>query len=677
MNDQLRPQGFTPTQASKPLWFQNVKIFRILAIVFMLFIGVIIWFLFTADAIRFESNAPDTVVEVTGGIVIPSGPSFLMRPGTYRYHATAPKFKNRTEEFVVTGDGNHTYKIDLQPKPGIITLESEPPGATVHLEGTSIGVTPLVHNIEAGEANLEFTKPRYQTKKHTEVIEGLELEQTIAVKLEPDWADVWIETTPNGARVSIDGAPTRFRTPGPIEVLSGEHRITIDSPGYKPWVDIVFIRAGEHMELDAIQLEPYEATLNVNSDPPGASITVNDQYVGVAPIQVYVSANEPQVVKAILAGFEESKQTISIESEGERTARFNLEPRIGDLIVTTEPEEVEIWIDGELHGRSNATLRLREFEQEVILKKTGFADYKTSITPRKGIPHELKVRLLTTEEARMEALKRVRATIDGHQLVLLQPTTIRMGASRREPGRRANEVFRTTNLTRLFYLSRHEVTNAQFKLFASAHDSGEFQGVTLDRDQQPVSNVSWREAAQYCNWLSEREGFEPFYIISPAIEVKVNRDSLGYRLPTEAEWSWAARTIADSTAVLHFPWGDELPPPNRHGNYADLAAQHIIGRIIFDYNDNQIVASNVGLFSANSRGLFDMGGNVAEWTHDYYHIPANNSSVPELGPATGEYRVIRGSSWKHGTITDLRLTYRDYGDEGRDDVGFRIARYAE
>ena len=102
-----------------------------------------------------------------------------------------------------------------------------------------------------------------------------------------------------------------------------------------------------------------------------------------------------------------------------------------------------------------------------------------------------------------------------------------------------------------------------------------------------------------------------------------------------------------------------------------------MGRVIFGYNDNHTAAAPVGTFKPNQRGLYDMGGNVAEWLHDYYEIPDQNPAKDPTGPSTGEYHVMRGSSWMHGTITELRYSFRDYGIQGRQDVGFRIARYAE
>jgi len=189
--------------------------------------------------------------------------------------------------------------------------------------------------------------------------------------------------------------------------------------------------------------------------------------------------------------------------------------------------------------------------------------------------------------------------------------------------------------------------------------------------------VSWVEAALYCNWLSEQEGLPPFYRVESGKVVGFDGNSHGYRLPTEAEWAWAARVRDDG--LLKFPWGRKYPPREVGDNYADTAGAHIAGRTVPGYSDGHIVSAPVGSFPANHRGLYDMGGNVAEWVHDVYGMPAG-SGVPDvdpLGARTGGNHVIRGASWAQGTVTELRLSFRDYGQAGRDDVGFRLARFAE
>ena len=132
--------------------------------------------------------------------------------------------------------------------------------------------------------------------------------------------------------------------------------------------------------------------------------------------------------------------------------------------------------------------------------------------------------------------------------------------------------------------------------------------------------------------------------------------------------------------MLKYSWGSSLPPTKDAGNFADIAGASILGFIQTSYNDNYITTAPVASFDQNPKGLFDLSGNVAEWIHDYYQIKTGFSQAQEtdpMGANTGNYHVIRGASWAHGTRTELRLSFRDYGIEPRNDLGFRIARYAQ
>ena len=140
------------------------------------------------------------------------------------------------------------------------------------------------------------------------------------------------------------------------------------------------------------------------------------------------------------------------------------------------------------------------------------------------------------------------------------------------------------------------------------------------------------------------------------------------------------RTAPKGAEPFTFPWAGKFPPQGRSGNYADQSASGILGQVIADYNDGFQVTAPVGSFSASLRGVHDIGGNVSEWVNDFYAAnPVGNSGRVRdpLGPRSGEARVIRGSNWAHASETELRLAYRDFGYDSRDDVGFRIARYAQ
>jgi formylglycine-generating enzyme required for sulfatase activity len=231
-------------------------------------------------------------------------------------------------------------------------------------------------------------------------------------------------------------------------------------------------------------------------------------------------------------------------------------------------------------------------------------------------------------------------------------------------------------LTRWFYISEHEVTNRQFREFRPRHTSGAEKYRELAADDHPAVMMSWEEAASYCNWLSDKEGLERAYVSKGGELVLADPVTDGYRLPTEAEWAWVARFNAGG-GERKYPWGDGMPPPDNAGNYADSYAVDVAGNTIGSYTDGYPVTSPIGTFAPGPLGIYDLGGNVAEWTNDRYSVTAaeGKTLVDPTGPTEGQYHVIRGSSWRHSSISELRLAYRDFGDRGRLDVGFRIARY--
>jgi formylglycine-generating enzyme required for sulfatase activity len=222
-----------------------------------------------------------------------------------------------------------------------------------------------------------------------------------------------------------------------------------------------------------------------------------------------------------------------------------------------------------------------------------------------------------------------------------------------------------------------EVTNREFREFAARHNSGTFKSRNLNGGEQPVVRITWEEAALFCNWLSAQEKLPAAYIKKGQKLVAVDPLNSGYRLPTEAEWEYAARFSGKETP-LKYPWGQKFPPGKVSGNYADQSAKGLLPTVIEGYNDGYATTSPTATFKSSAPGLYDMGGNVAEWSHDYYSIYSydpEKTYVDPVGPKDGKHHVIRGSSWKHGSISTLRLAYRGYSDDRREDVGFRVCRY--
>jgi formylglycine-generating enzyme required for sulfatase activity len=223
------------------------------------------------------------------------------------------------------------------------------------------------------------------------------------------------------------------------------------------------------------------------------------------------------------------------------------------------------------------------------------------------------------------------------------------------------------------------VTNREFRRFRPGHDSDGALHIALAGDMNPVVNVTWDDAVGYCNWLSAQEGLTPAYEKKFERWVPVSPTPNGYRLPTEAEWAWAIRYQGRPTANT-FPWGNRMPPRPDSGNYAGKSANALVPTILPGWDDGYASTAPVGSFAANALGIYDGGGNVSEWVQDYYSVPTPGQTEPvkdPQGPKRGSNRVIRGSSWMHSGILELRFGYRAFGNHGQPDVGFRIARNVE
>jgi formylglycine-generating enzyme required for sulfatase activity len=645
-------------------------------------LGAVAVFLFVAEPVQLRIEPDPETVSIEGGPSFSLGDRFLLLPGNYRVHAERAGHHPLDEPIEVVRGDNPPFRFTLRRLPGLLDFVTTPvEGAEVFVDGERIGETPIRDAaVEPGSRSIRIQAPRYLPYDATLDVEGMQVRQTVSVDLEPGWADVRVESVPTGAEVRVDGEAVDGTTPLTAEILAGERELTVQAPGYKPARRTLAVEPGTDLAPEPFRLERIDGLLVVTSDPDGATVTVNGEFRGRTPAELELRPRRSYRIELFKAGHERLSRTVDVASGEETRLAVRLEPIVGQLRVSVTPADARLFVDGVDRGRADQTLALTAVEHAVEIRREGYVPYRTSVTPRPGFPQEIELEMKTLEQARIEAIEPEIVAASGQKLLLLRPTAFTMGASRREPGRRANEVLREVTLTRPFYLATTEVTNAQFRAFARGHDSGSFEDFDLDDPEQPAVQLRWVDAARYCNWLSRQDGLPEVYAIENGEVVGFDADAIGYRLPTEAEWAWAARYRAEAEP-LRFPWGDSrLPPEDRLGNFADRAAVNLLARTIPDYVDGNVTTAPVGSFPVNQHGLFDMGGNVAEWVNDFYAASAEDlpSGVTDpLGPPRGEYHVIRGSSWMHGQLVDLRLSFRDYGVDGRPDVGLRIARWLE
>ena len=237
--------------------------------------------------------------------------------------------------------------------------------------------------------------------------------------------------------------------------------------------------------------------------------------------------------------------------------------------------------------------------------------------------------------------------------------TFIMGSPANEPDRSGNEVRHQVKVSD-FYMGEHEVTQEEWQKVMGTYPS-KFKG-----DNLPVENVSWYDAIDYCNKMSENEDLTPAYTVIGK-SVTWNREANGYRLPTEAEWEYACK--AKIMTPSPFSTGDNITTgqANYNGNYP--------------YNNNakgeyREKTTPVRSFAPNELGLYDMHGNVWEWCWDWYGDYSSSPQTDPEGASSGSHRVLRGGGWV-AEAQFLRSAYRgkrDPSDLGGSDIGFRLVR---
>ncbi len=259
-----------------------------------------------------------------------------------------------------------------------------------------------------------------------------------------------------------------------------------------------------------------------------------------------------------------------------------------------------------------------------------------------------RVERVAAERAeRMAREQRLQALRDRAGLVRIEPGSFRMGSPEDEEGRGGDETLHEVRITRPFELGRMPVTQALWTPVTGTNPS-QFVG-----EERPVEGVSWLDAVAFCNSLSLDAGLRPAYRIDGS-KVTWDRDADGIRLPTEAEWEYAARACGR----------------HRYSGSDDLTA------VAWCFKNSSGRTHRVARKEPNAWALHDMTGNVWEWCWDRYGPYPEQATVDPAGPDFGSFRIFRGGSWTYGEERDLRLAARDKSVPATrgNHLGLRLAR---
>lgn len=536
-------------------------------------------------------------------------------------------------------------------------------GAASFLERIpSSGVLDLEERLFAGTYQLRLTQEGY----HAFETDGLDLVagdwNELQAELEPLPAQLRVLSSPEGAPVFLDGEAVG-ETPLYLGNLAAGRtlRLEVAGDGFRSQEQEIELLPGRENLVDLGSLEIATGTLRLELRLGGAipeakrreavTLTVGEQrYRGVADLQL----NLPAGVHALRLehpDFYEQVGEVNIEDGKLARLEVDLRPRPGTLELDLPDGLGEVFAEiqgerlavrrGQLRmpagEAQSVTLRFRDFQavtRAITMPPNGSLNWKPPLEPLPG-PE-------VGEEWKIPQLQMTLSWIPAGRF--------EMGSPLEESLRRPNEGPRTTMvISQPFWMAQTEVTQALYREIMGSNPS------KFREPSRPVETISWEDAMEFCRRLSERER-----------RTQRLPEGYVYRLPTEAEWEYAAR------AGTHTPFN--------FGSEADRTRGLFQGQYPRDYGSAAIHARRnagplpVASFEANAWGLFDMHGNVREWTLDTYNDRLPGAVQTDFfRSGEGRGKSVRGGGWED-FADRCRAAARELVSPGltTPDLGFRV-----
>lgn len=664
------------------------RLWPAVTIVLVALLALVLWMLGQVVRVPVDVDPREASVSVDGIASWHSSGTLFAMPGERTVRASLEGYedvaKALTIATAVAGAPPARISLQLVRKPGIVIVDTGGVAAEATVDGAPLGPVPGELKIPAGTRTLTLRAERYLDLVQTLDVQGGGVRQDLKVAMQTSWGKLAVSATVADATLSVDArAPVAL--PATLDLPAGVHRMRIAAPSARDWESSVLVRAGQVQRVGPVTLGAPDARIVVRSQPSGADVTIAGEFRGRTPLQLALPSGTSYDVLVTRAGYRTWTRSVAAEAGQGSTLEARLEPVFVALTVRgvaadaaqDAAKDVEVFIDGSSRGRAPLTVNALAMRQRVEVRKSGMQTFVADVDLTPALARTIEFTLVPEGRGadwRPPALS-ANAKV-GIPLRLIPIGSFSMGSERREQGRRPNEVLRRVTFMRPFYLSTREVTNADFRRFRRDHASGVVDGRTIDLDAQAVTGVTWQDAVEYCNWLSSQEG------LAPAYEQQGGRWALkapvgtGYRLPSEAEWEYAARYAPGG--LRRYGWGDALPVPPDFANLGGAEVRAALPGVLEGYTDSHPGVAPTGKYAASPLGLVDMTGNVSEWVHDWYaSSPDSAAATDPFGPASGARHVVKGSNWRTISFAELRLAWREGADGATQDIGFRVARYAE
>ena len=449
-----------------------------------------------------------------------------------------------------------------------------------------------------------------------------------------------LTVNPKNAVVTIDGNQQTVSTDGAYSAMLpyGSHTYKVEAGGYISKRGSFTISSSDMTPIN-VSLVSAMATVSVTCPTPAVSLYVDKKSVGMIPWTGSLKEGM-HLIEVKKEGYRSQQRTINLSQQQKLDVAFNELAAIqGNLSVNYKPFGADVYVDGKKVGQTPRVFNgIMVGSHKVEIKKDGYGTDSKTVSILEGQTVSLSGVLTTHTSSSVSSgssLTGNTITIpvkDGISIdmIRVEAGTFTMGATAemKNPNDDEKPTHRVT-LTNDYYIGKYEVTQALWQAVMGKKTS-KFKWYNL-----PVEQVSWDACQKFISKLNRITGKT-------------------FRLPTEAEWEYAARGGNKSRGYQY----------SGSNNLSDVAW----------YGDNSGNKTHaVGTKQPNELGIYDMSGNVREWCQDWYGVYSSSSQVNPTGANSGSYRVFRGSSWL-GSAWGCRSCFRSYNspDYRGSDLGLRL-----
>ncbi|MFQ5825171.1 MAG: SUMF1/EgtB/PvdO family nonheme iron enzyme, partial [bacterium] len=498
-----------------------------------------------------------------------------------------------------------------------VSILIKPKGAQVFIDSKNMGAGPTFQ-LAKGSHRVKIVKSDYETLEQTINVDERNVLFNFTLKEKED-VGVQIESTPAGAKVFIDGLQFG-ETPVSGFYPQGRYAIKVEKAGYVTVEET--IQVAPPLTRKSYRLEENVGYLTINTDSKATvylngKVITDRQNIKLAPMLARIKVTRPKA--------ESLEKQVTIKRNQRVTVDLYPQVPSGTIQVAVTPFDARIELRGDA-GEYFTSKGMKIFKNipigryDLTVSQSGYNEYKETLTLVAGDK--------ISKTLKLDKLTRASRRTDMGNMVFVEGGTFQMGSN---DGYDDEKPVHSVTVSS-FYMSKYEVTVAEFKRFVEA------TSYQTDADKQGWSYIwtgtSW-EKKNEVNWKCDVNGNErpASDYDHPVIHVSWN-DAVAYckwaggHLPTEAEWEYAARGGSKS-----------------HGY--KYSGSNKAGEVAWYFNNSGKTTHPVGQKQPNELGLYDMSGNVWEWCWDWYdknyyrNSPRNNPK----GPNSGKYRVLRGGSW--------------------------------